>query len=153
MKKRIQKLGLSLAILLAPVMANAALIELTATNDGPTGTNGAFSGFSLVFNDTGDGLLQLDELVSFSGIDELGGSMRQYVEITGTPEVSGVSTQSGYTESGSGAFWWLRTASSSNDDGWFAARWTYEVSSVPAPGTLLLLGLGLAGLAVRRRAH
>lgn len=143
---------LAAILIFASMTANAELIRIDATNDGTIGTNGQFSGFSIIFDDAnGDGLLQLGEIVSFSGVDELiGALMRSYTEILGTPDIAGISTQSGFTGGFQGLFWWFN----GGPDGWFAQRWTYTRSAVTAvsePGTLALLGLGLAAMGFGRR--
>ena len=50
------------AVLLSPIAANADLIRLDATSE----SNPIFD-FWVDFNDTGDGLLQIEEVVGFSG--------------------------------------------------------------------------------------
>ena len=139
--------------------AHAGLIEITATNDG-VGVNGRFSSFTIVFDDlNGDGLLQFDEIVSFSGLDELIGLGRSWSELTGIPNIAGISTQSGHGDFLPGYWWWVPTIIGDGNRGWLAARWSYTskpVNSVPEPGTLALFGLGLAAIGLsrrRRRTH
>ena len=135
------------AALLSPMAANADLIQITATNDGLLA--GDFSGFEVVYNDTGDGLFSLEELVSFSGLQELVGSMRSWTDLVGVPDIAGISILSGPD----GRDFWFVANAGESPDGWLGSRWTYKVASVsvPEPGTLALLCIGLLGLGAARR--
>ncbi|MDJ0908599.1 MAG: PEP-CTERM sorting domain-containing protein [Woeseiaceae bacterium] len=141
-------------LMLASANAKADLIEITATNDG-IGLNGRFSSFTILFDDAnGDGLLQFDEIVSFSGLEELIGLGRSWSELTGIPDIAGISTQSGHGDFLPGYWWWVPTIIGDHNRGWLAARWSYSsrpVGSVPEPGTLALFGLGLAAIGLLRR--
>ena len=142
---------LAALLLLLPLAANADLIKITATNDTDI-EPGRFSDFNIVFDDiNGDALLQFGEIVSFSGISELTGAMRSWADLLGIPDITGISTASGY-QSGEPAYWWV-PVEGGGTGGWLAARWNYTSASasVPEPGTLALFGIGLLGIGVARR--
>ena len=152
MKKSI--VGLAAAAMLAlPITAAASLIEITATN-----TGGEFSGFSIVYQDSNaDNLLQFGEILEFSGFTNLSTGW-VWEEIVGVPDIAGISTASGYSN-GYDVYWWVTPSTVSyRPNAWFASRWTYATAggpgtgvAVPEPGTLGLVGLGLAGAAFARR--
>ena len=68
--------------------ASASLYRLEAVSSAPS----SFSDFSLEFDDTGDGLLQIGEVLSFSGITIEGAF---YDSVTQVPDLDGVSALSG----------------------------------------------------------
>ena len=136
-----------LTMLLLPFAANADLIRLDAESTSPS----IYSDFFIIFDDTGDGLLQWDEIVDFSGLIYLPVPLTlDFVERV--PEISGISTRS----------WdpsiyenplniWLISNSYGS---WHASYpddfFTYSLASVPEPGTLALLVIGLFGMSLAR---
>ena len=54
-----------------------------------------FTDFQVDFQDTGDGLLQFDEILNFSGVDAILAPLTSYTDIAYVPEITGVSTASG----------------------------------------------------------
>lgn len=152
--RRVMAAAILAVMMLASTNARAELIEITATNDG-VGLNGRFSTFTILFDDAnGDGLLQFGEIMSFSGLEELIGFGRSWSELTGIPDIDGISTQSGHTGGLRGFWWWVPTIIGDANRGWLAGRWTYAsrpASSVPEPGTMALFGLGLAAVGLFRR--
>ena len=111
--------------------AHAELMQLNAR-----GTS-FFSDFTVIFDDTGDGLLQHEEIVAFSGVSgtvDEGETELNYDGIAYVPEISGISTASGTINPDAPCeSCWEFTPSNFEDvsDGWFATRWTYSVSSAP----------------------
>ena len=145
MKIRILAL-LAAALLGAVTTANAIPLRLDATSVGGSG----FSSFFVIFEDTGDGLLQVDEATSFSGtIDPTDGSL--YNLLIGVPNIADISTLGGFCPLEDS---WCFV---SPEIGLLVAvtsdEFTYAITpaSVPKPGTLALLGIGLLGLGVTRR--
>jgi hypothetical protein len=139
--------------LAATQAAIAGLVEIDATAENVgvvTATD-----FSLVYDDiSADGLLQLDELVSFSGFSLAGSGVDGfYTQIIGTPDIAGISVLSGTVIGVPGANWNFLQADGSGGC-CVSSLWSYEESaagaSAPEPATLALLGLGLLGAGFAR---
>jgi hypothetical protein len=98
-----------------------------------------FNDFTIIFDDTGDGLLQQEEIVFFSGVagTEPSGPMDfSYSGVAYVPPIPGVSTASGTINPNlTCAQCWEFTPSNLGDvsDGWFDTRWTYNVTPPTAP--------------------
>ena len=96
-----------------------------------------FDDFTIVFEDTGDGLLQQSEIISFSGVSGTSpttGTPLVYSGIAYIPAIPGISTASGtLNPTLPCAQCWELTPGNFGDpsDGWFDTRWTYTVSAVP----------------------
>lgn len=156
MKKAILSIAAT-AVLAVPSIGSAGLIEISATYAPDRYSNYVFSDFTLVYQDgNSDGLLQFDEILEFSGFTNLTDG-RMWDEIVGVPDIAGISTGSGYSN-GNDVFWWVLPSPLTRPNAWFGNRWNYSIDelpgtpvSVPEPGTLGLLGLGLAGMAFARR--
>ena len=138
-----------LAVLLSPMAANADLIRLDATALNPD----AVTDFVVLFEDTGDGLLQWDEVVSFSGVIPLFGSgiIKDILDVI--PTIGGISTfcwDPLYPFLLIDGSWVMSNAAggtlSADSD-----AWSYYFTSVPEPGTLALFGIGLLGMGLARR--
>lgn len=85
-------------------------------------------------DDSNDGLLQVEELISFTGTSVIftGTPSATYIydTLVGTPPVMGISSQSGPFDA---CCWWFTgTNTSGPEDGWFPSRWTYRRNSIIA---------------------
>jgi len=121
------------AAAIADVYQIRAIGASTASGGGAVAT----SDWTLVFNDlSGDRLLQVDEIVSFSGATVTASATYQYDRIAGTPAIEGISTGSGGLDV---CCWWFQgpVMAEPLQDGWFPRRWlVYAIGPVTA-GELL----------------
>ena len=144
MKANVLRL-LALVLLGTSINANAVSLRLDAT-----ALDATFSSFFVVFEDTGDGLLQADEATQFSGVDEPA-SQTLYDVFVGVPTIADISSLSGFCPLQEN--WCF----ASNTAGLLVAadtgHWSYVITpvAVAEPGSLALLGLGLLSLGVTRR--
>jgi hypothetical protein len=123
--------------------ADAARLQLVATGIGPGAT-----GFDVLFDDTGDGLLQFEEIISSSGFTFPDGGA--FPALLGVPNVADVSTAGGPCDSPD-AWCFVNT-----DEGLAVTidttDFTYVISlAVPEPEVLSLFTLALGGLLMRLR--
>jgi hypothetical protein len=130
--------------------ANAGLIVLNATSLFPT-----LSNFSVTFNDTGDGLLQFQEVTNFSGVGIL---TIQFPNLLLVPSINGIATCSPHCFNP--GFWaflnpeFVPTLPSNLNvpiRGWAYAM--SSPSSVPEPGTRPLLAGGLFAFVILTRRN
>jgi len=147
---RTGQIAIIIAVFCLSLSAQANLMELSATNNTSV-EPGRFSGFSLVFNDTGDGLFDYTELVTFSGIDDLLGISGVWDVLKGAPEIAGISVKSGLGASQAGNYWMVANTFESMDGSWIPERWNYTVSNVPEPASIAMILFGFFGLALMRR--
>ncbi len=113
--------------------AHAELMQLNARG------NSFFSDFSVVFDDTGDGLLQFEEIVAFSGVTGTTTSGElSYTGISYVPDIPGFATASGMLNPTLPCTQcWELTPGNFGDpsDGWFTTRWTYTITQSPTSAT------------------
>jgi hypothetical protein len=142
-----RKLALTLiaaGLLMSLSTANAAMLRLDAVS-----LDATINDFDVLFDDTGDGLLQYEEIVSSSGLTFEDGSF--WPRLFGVPNLEGVSTIGGPCVEESA--WCFLNAEgdfsvSVSDD-----TFTYAISPVAADEPLMvpLLAIGLGVLLLRSR--
>ena len=115
--------------------ANAALIDITAISN-----DVRLSDFTIRFDDlSGDGLLQVDEILQFSGMTMTGFGTNfdgLYDVIIGARDINGISTLSGTVVGISGPNWNMIQSASGIGGGCCAALyWSYSsaLATVPIP--------------------
>jgi hypothetical protein len=124
--------------------ADAATLHLVATGIGPDAT-----GFDVLFDDTGDGLLQYEEITSSSGFTFPDGAA--FPSLLGVPNVDDVSTAGGPCDSPD-QWCFVNT-----DEGFGVSidttDFTYVISAVVVdePEMLSLFTFALGGLLLRLR--
>lgn len=143
------------------INANAALIDISASS-----TDSRITDFTLQFNDlSGDGLLQINEVVQFSGFrmtSPVNSAVNGiYDVILGTPDITGISKTSGIALFAA-TNWNFKRYQGDLALCCSSKSWTYDVKVVPAtldtiatpiPGAAWLFGsglIGLTGLAARK---
>ncbi len=141
MKMKVFRQIVCAALVLCSPVADAALLRLTAD---PVVHRETLGGFEVTFEDTGDGLLQFQELVVFSGVEAFGRLWPFLVDVPDIPDFSTLSCPSLPCHGGLPSDWWtfglqpgLRHLLSSSEN------YTYSIDvvvhKVPEPGTLSLL--------------
>jgi hypothetical protein len=126
--------------------ADAARLQLVATGIAPDATD---LGFDVLFDDTGDGLLQFEEIISSSGFVFPDGGA--FPALLGVPNVADVSTAGGPCDSPD------RWCFVNTDEGLAVTidttDFTYVISvvAVAEPEMLSLFTLAVGGLLMRLR--
>ena len=137
---------LAIALLLGTsINANAVSLRLDAT-----ALDADFSSFFVIFEDTGDGLLQADEVAQFSGVDEPA-SHTFYDVFVGVPTMADISSLSGFCPLQEN--WCFASNTAGILVAADTAHWSYVItpSAAAEPGPLVLLGLGLFGFGLTQR--
>jgi hypothetical protein len=133
------KHAVAVGLFLVAGHTQAGVIRFDASSAIP----GLISGFSVTYNDSsGDGLLQIEEIVAFSGVTILGHSFPVLVSV---PTISGIAT-------GLGKWWGFGgvVPLSLPSPVW---RYGNSVAAVPEPGSLTLFGIGLLALGFLIQRH
>lgn len=139
--------------------AQAAIMTIHATSVTP-----GISDWDITFNDTGDGLLQLAEVTSFSGFTLTGSGAADgtYTVVSQVADIAGVAA------GGGGFLWGFKKTAIDPQLAAGATRWTYchpgvdcptddntgggnGVVPEPAVWTLMIGAFAALGLAMRRR--
>ena len=141
------KLIIAALLLISPFAANADLMRLDATSI----NLGVVSDFYLLFDDTGDGLLQWDEITSFSAVTITGNFWTEVIGVAAVPGISTYSVDPAAAFDFGPDFWSWGSQPSIAIQGSLYTQWTYAVSDVAEPGILALLGIGLFGMGLARR--
>ena len=124
--------GIALLTALMSSPSAAELLQLDARG------TAFLSDFSIVFDDSGDGLLQIEEIVSFTGVTGLTPAdppnQVAYDGVAYVPEIPGIATAGGTINPDfpCEACWEFTPSNlDSVSDGWFASRWTYRIQPAP----------------------
>jgi hypothetical protein len=133
-------------LVFAGVQAHAGLISFQATSLLPAlATN-----FNVIYDDTGDGLLQVGEILTFSGVTFTGVAPALdgfYYQIVAVPNIAGLASGTG---GGGGGGWDMRRLSDGAVFSPTVNAWSYAATPVPEPGALSLLAVGLLALGYLR---
>jgi hypothetical protein len=124
--------------------ANAATLRLDAVSLDP-----GINDFDVLFDDTGDGLLQYEEIISSSGLLFADGGF--FPRLFGVPDLEGVSTIGGPCVDASA--WCFLNSEGDLSVSVTTDTFTYSISPVSAdePPMMLLLSIGLGVLLLRSR--
>jgi MYXO-CTERM domain-containing protein len=149
-------LGLVLAMLCPPATAAPMHLQLASLTPG-------LSGFGVVFNDDGDGVLEFNEILAFSGVDigppAISGPLTHFDGIVFVPDFAGVTSSSASIcppshVSCNPTNWIFSTAAGVTADVGASRLGTYTIvpiGNVPEPHSWALAATALAALVAARR--
>jgi hypothetical protein len=144
---RIVLLAVALAwmVLIQPPAARADTTYVLTATPTTVGTTNQVSEFSITYNDTGDGLFELGELISWTNMTD-----SKFNHIFTTIDLVPEQSFTGVT-GGTGSNWAFLFSGASQPLPYPSDYWSYSQSPVPLPASAILLGSGLLGLALARR--
>ena len=149
MKTRSSALAVFAAVLVGTWgTASAVTLRIDAVSTDPNGI-----GFDVVFEDTGDGLLQYEEVLSSSGIVFPDGFA--FPRLFGVPDLEGISTIGG--PCGEPDRWCFFNSEEGLSVSIDETDFTYSIGPVavdePASLSLLVIALGVLGIRLRRTSR
>jgi hypothetical protein len=123
----------AIGILLLPWSAQGTPLTLSASSSNPAN----FSGFTISFNDTGNGILDPGEVTAFSGITAFA---QQYSVLAAIPDIPNVASASSSNLCGSGSSAWCFSSASAVTSTASAALFSYQITNTTPPSVTPIAG-------------